>query len=78
MNTEERTLGATHIQIERKLFHFALKENQRGKFLRITEEVAGRQDHIIVPASGLQDFISALRQMAELNSKLSDDLSALP
>jgi len=36
------------IQIERKTFVFTLKENPRGRFLRITEDVGGRRDNIII------------------------------
>ena len=35
----EDTLRAETIQIERKTFQFTLKENPRGRFLRITEDV---------------------------------------
>ena len=48
------------IQVERKSFFFDLKENDRGPFLRITEEVGGRRDAIVVPATGLVDFRAAL------------------
>ncbi len=48
------------IQVERKSFYFDLKENARGVFLRITEDVSGRRDAIVVPASGLCDFREAL------------------
>jgi hypothetical protein len=40
-------------QVERKLFTFDLKENPRGRFLKITEDVGGRRDAIIIPATGL-------------------------
>ena len=42
------------IQIERKLFSFDLRENPRGRFLKITEDVGGRRDTIIIPATGLE------------------------
>jgi hypothetical protein len=48
------------VQIERKCFHFELRENPRGKFLRITEEVGGRYDSIVVPISGVERFADAL------------------
>ena len=35
----EESLRIERIQIERKAFIFALKENPRGRFLRITEDV---------------------------------------
>jgi hypothetical protein len=59
----EESIRTEKIQIERKTFIFALKENPRGKFLRITEDVAGRRDTVIVPAPGLQDFRRVLDEM---------------
>ena len=59
----EDTLKSEKIQIERKTFLFALKENPRGRFLRITEDVGGRRDTIIIPAPGLEDFRKLLDEM---------------
>ena len=52
----EETIKTEKIQIERKTFVFTLKENPRGRFLRITEDVNGRRDNIIIPATGLDEF----------------------
>jgi hypothetical protein len=60
----EETLRSEKLQIERKTFVFTLKENPRGRFLRITEDVAGRRDTIIVPAPGLEDFRKMVEEMA--------------
>jgi len=57
----EDTLKSEKIQIERKTFLLTLKENPRGRFLRITEDVGGRRDTIIIPATGLEDFKVARR-----------------
>ena len=54
------------MQIERKTFVFALKENSRGRFLRITEDVGGRRDTIIIPAPGLEDFKKLLDDMIKV------------
>ncbi len=62
----EETIGTETLQIERKTFVFTLKENPRGRFLRITEEVGGRRDHVIVPSTGLEDFQKVLAGMARL------------
>jgi hypothetical protein len=59
----EDTLKSDKVQIERKTFVFALKENPRGRFLRITEDVGGRRDTIIIPAPGLEDFKKILDNM---------------
>lgn len=65
VGVEEKTLRCEKLQIERKLFTLSLRENPRGRFLRITEDVAGRHDNVIVPASGLGDFAVALAAMAK-------------
>ncbi|MHB1307126.1 MAG: PUR family DNA/RNA-binding protein [Limisphaerales bacterium] len=63
---EESTLKTEMIQIERKTFVFSLKENPRGRFLRITEDVRGRRDAIIVPAPGLEEFRKALDEIVKV------------
>jgi hypothetical protein len=62
---EEETLKSEKIQVERKTFILVLKENARGRFLRITEDVGGRRDSIIVPSTGLEDFKKAVQEMLE-------------
>ena len=65
----EETLKTERIQIERKSFVFSLKENPRGRFLRITEDVGGRRDTIIVPAPGLEEFRRVIDDLAKLSSE---------
>jgi hypothetical protein len=60
---QEDTLKNIEIQIERKFFTLTLKENPRGRFLRITEGVGGRRNAIIIPATGLADFQKLLAEM---------------
>lgn len=67
---QEDTIKTIEVQIERKLFVLTLKENPRGRFLRISEEVGGRRNTIIIPATGLQDFkelFDALAKVANEN-----------
>jgi hypothetical protein len=59
----EETLKSEKLQIERKTFLFALKQNPRGCFLRITEDVGGRRDSIIIPAPGLEDFQKVIGEL---------------
>ncbi len=49
----DRELFSEQVQVERKLFTFELRENPRGRFLRVTEDVGGRRDTVIIPAVGL-------------------------
>ncbi|MBV9488391.1 MAG: PUR family DNA/RNA-binding protein [Verrucomicrobia bacterium] len=64
------SLASTKIQVDRKVFFLDLKENQRGRFLKITEDVSGRRDTIMLPASGLPDFIEALQRLMEVEQRL--------
>lgn len=65
----EETLKTDKVQIERKTFIFTLKENPRGRFLRITEDVNGRRDAIIIPATGLEDFRKLLETMVAASAE---------
>ena len=56
--------------MDRKVFFLDLKENQRGRFLKITEDVSGRRDTIMLPASGFQTFIEALHRIIEFEQRL--------
>ena len=62
------------ISVERKQFYFDLKENPRGRFLRITEDVGGRRDTIIVPSTGLAAFIETI----ERAMKNDEDTAMMP
>ena len=53
-------LHTEKILADRKTFFLDLKENARGKVVKITEEVSGNRDTIMVPAEILKDFIEAL------------------
>jgi len=66
----EETLKSAKIQIERKTFVLALKENSRGRFLRITEDVGGRRDTVIIPAPGLEEFKKLLEEMVQAANEI--------
>lgn len=51
----EETLRSEKLIVEHKTFYFFLKQNQRGRFLRITEESNGKSDTIIVPSTGIKE-----------------------
>ncbi len=56
-------LKSENISVERKNFLFDLRENPRGRFLRITEDANGRRDSIVIPAPGLEEFRRILDEM---------------
>jgi hypothetical protein len=66
----EETLQSGELQIERKTFMFALKENPRGRFLRITELRNPQSATIIIPVSGLGDFQKLLVDMMRAEKEI--------
>ena len=48
-------LHTEKILADRKVFFLDLKENARGKVVKITEDVGGNRDTIMVPAEILAD-----------------------
>jgi hypothetical protein len=56
-------LKSENITVERKNFIFDLRENPRGRFLRITEDANGRRDAIVIPAPGLEEFRRVLDEI---------------
>lgn len=63
--SHEESIRSEKLQIERKTFLFNLKSNPRGCFLRITEDVGGRRDSIIIPAPGLEEFKRVLEEIVK-------------
>jgi hypothetical protein len=66
----EDTLKRAEINIERKLFVLALKENVRGRFLHIMEDGGSKHNTVIVPVSGLGDFSRRLNEMLKASEEL--------
>lgn len=50
---------------DRKEFFLDLKENSRGRVLKITEKVGGRRDTIMVPMEVMQDLYEALGRIMD-------------
>jgi hypothetical protein len=69
---QEDTLESREMQIERKQFVATLKENPRGRFLRITETASGRSNSIVIPAPGLRDFQKLLEDMAKAAGEIPE------
>ena len=61
----EREIHSESVQVERKIFSFTLKENPRGRYLRITEDVSGRKDTVIIPSTGLDRIRECLDKIIE-------------
>ena len=64
----DNIIEAKELQIERKHFYVELRENDRGRFLRITEEAHGRRNSIIVPSTGVDDFTATIAEVLTNNN----------
>jgi len=63
----DNIIEAKELQIERKHFYVELRENDRGRFLRITEEAHGRRNSIIVPST-VDDFTATIAEVLTNNN----------
>ncbi len=62
---EADILHTEKILADRKTFYLDLKQNARGMVVKITEDVGGNRDTIMVPAEILGDFIAALTDIKQ-------------
>ncbi len=58
-------LHSEKIMTDRKIFFLDLKENDRGRVIKITEDVRGRRDTIMVPLEAAEEFLDALQRILE-------------
>jgi hypothetical protein len=59
----DQTIATQELQVERKHLIIEFRENDRGRFLRIIEDAHGRRNAIIVPSTGLDEFVGKLNQV---------------
>ena len=59
----DHVLASEKVVSGRKVFFLDYKENSRGRVLKITEDVNGRRDTIMVPDEALDDFADALERI---------------
>lgn len=57
------TLATEKIAVERKHFYLDLQENPRGRFLKITEDVGGRRETLIVPMENGPEFVETVKRI---------------
>ncbi len=58
-------LHSEKIVTDRKIFFLDLKENDRGRVIKITEDVRGRRDTIMLPLEAADEFLDALQRILE-------------
>jgi hypothetical protein len=70
---QESVIKSEYLQVEWKSYTFTLRENARGRFLRITEDsgehgekgIRSQHGNILIPGSGLEAFRSMVMEMAK-------------
>ncbi|MCH7950217.1 MAG: DNA-binding protein [Candidatus Dadabacteria bacterium] len=67
----EKEHASKHVDIESKRFFFDVKENHKGKYLRITE-LSGGRSCIVIPLGGITLFKERLWEVIEEAEKLID------
>jgi hypothetical protein len=66
-------LKSEQLQAERKKFVCTLKQNRRGRFLRISEEAGCHRNTIIIPGGGMRELFRILEGMLRLVDDSSPD-----
>lgn len=59
----EESISTRELTIERKHFIIELRQNDRGRFLKITESAHGRRNSVIIPSTGLDEFEEKLDEV---------------
>ena len=75
---EEAPLCVETLHVERKMITLMLRENPRGRFVRIIEEVSSRRDMVVVPAVGLRGLRDALDRIIEAEESTDRPDRVLP
>lgn len=68
----DNVIASREVQIERKHFVIEFRENERGRFVRITEEAHGRRNAVIIPSTGLSEFAEAFDDVLDASPKPTD------
>jgi hypothetical protein len=63
-------LASEKLVSDRKIFFLDLKENQRGRVLKITEDVNGRRNTLMLPSTAFAEFLEALQRLVDFEAKL--------
>jgi hypothetical protein len=63
-------LEALAIQVERKTIVVTLRENHRGRILRMQEENEMKRNCVIIPVTGLAEFKRLIDEMVKVNGEI--------
>lgn len=72
MERSEKEHASKHVDIESKRFFFDVKENHKGKYLRITE-LSGGRSCIVIPLGGVTLFQERLGEIVRESESLINE-----
>ena len=75
---QDDTLATIDFAVERKTYRLALKENPRGRFVRITESNGTHFNSVVIPASGLELFLRTLKEVVAAEVTLENEVQPAP
>ena len=67
IKSEPKTITTESVTVGRKRFTAELCENDWGQFLRLSEDVGGRMNRIVIPTDGLADVCGLIERVAIAN-----------
>jgi len=62
---KSKVIETNKLHIENKTIYVDLKENEGGKFVQIAELSNDRRSMVIIPETGVNDFIEVVTKMIE-------------
>lgn len=76
-SSDEKELASQQIQIQSKRFYIDVKENQRGRFIKLAEVgVGGRKSRIIMALAAAAEFKSFLAEFSEIHAQMGPPAAA--
>jgi hypothetical protein len=70
VSVKEKIIKSTIVQIENKSFKLTLKDNTRGRWLRLTEKAGQRFTCLYIPAVGFEQFKKMLQMTMEVSNQI--------
>lgn len=64
-NSKSKTIYTDKLHIENKTLFIDFKENEGGKFLQIAELSNDKRSTVIIPDSGIMEFIDVVQKIKE-------------
>lgn len=62
---KSRIISSEKLHIENKTLFVDLKENDGGRFVQIAELSNDRRSTVVIPFSGMEEFVEALKKLIE-------------